>query len=176
MDKIKVWLKKWKDRIAVITIVTLVGLLFFQHYRFGWLSTAVDSLKELITNQTKTLVRQDSLLKEQDKALKIFSIKLQDCQDESQRNNIEKSKLQNELRFYDDECEHEKEALLFKSNINNLGNNDRYKLLAELGQSKDLNAAELLLRERNTGLFKVDSGGDRIQEQITNGEKKNKSP
>jgi nitrogen-specific signal transduction histidine kinase len=107
-----------------------------------------------------------------------LKVQLFNCQTDKFLESSKKRQYENRLQNIEEDCEHEKDALLLNSRINNSTDNELGILLSRLGQHESLTDAErfLLSEQGNKGIFKSYSGGDRIEKQVKDTREKNKSP
>lgn len=168
-------MKKLNDYLIIAILVFL--LLYSSFFLFKWHSK-INSLEDfvLVKNiEIKMLFARSDSLKTVNLHIKQ---ELFQCQNDKFIESSKRQKYENQLQNFEEECEHEKNALLFDSRINNSTDNELGLLLSRLGQSNSLSDAEriLLPEQGNKKIYKSDIGGNTSEKKTFERREKNKNP
>lgn len=170
-------MKKLSDYLFMAIAILVILLAWSSFFLFKWnanINSLVDSVSVKKVEIKALYVRFDSLNNVN------LSIKEQlfQCHSDKFIESSKRSQYETKLQYIEDECEHEKSALLFNNRINSSTDNELGQLLSRFGQLNSLSDAEriLLSEQTNQGIYKSDSGGDTGEKKTIERREKNKSP
>lgn len=164
--------------ITFVLILLFVGSCFFAqkwHSEKTLYSLQCDSLKK--QKDSLKIAFSKQLSEKDERILKLTNL-LESCNEENTNKSINIQRYKNRIDTFDEECEHEKDAVINRYKIDNSSDDNLGQLLSRFGLVKNLqDAGRVFLSDvPSKELFKSNSGRRKSPEQSSNGAEKNKSP